>query len=101
MNITDNSNIFNSMYEFNVTDIFSQTNLGMIAFMSPCKLLLVSDAGFFAASDLCGFITFSLQVVNNIPEDILKVKQEVEAEFFGVDPSWGRAETNVSLLFGL
>ncbi|KAH6779366.1 MIF4G domain-containing protein / MA3 domain-containing protein [Perilla frutescens var. hirtella] len=30
-----------------------------------------------------------------ISDDILKVKQEVEAEFFGTDPSWGRGETNL------
>lgn len=31
----------------------------------------------------------------SIPDDILKVKQEVEAEFFGTDPTWGRVETTV------
>lgn len=31
----------------------------------------------------------------SIPDDILKVKQEVEAEFFGTDPTWGRVEANV------
>ncbi|KAL2502447.1 Eukaryotic translation initiation factor isoform 4G-1 [Forsythia ovata] len=31
----------------------------------------------------------------NIPEDILKVKQVVEAEFFGADPSWGHGESNL------
>lgn len=31
----------------------------------------------------------------NIPEDILKVKQEVDSEFFGADPSWIRGENNV------
>ncbi|KAK4404361.1 Eukaryotic translation initiation factor isoform 4G-1 [Sesamum angolense] len=30
-----------------------------------------------------------------IPEEILKVKQEVEAEFFGTDPSWSHGENNV------
>ncbi|KAK4481658.1 hypothetical protein RD792_012565 [Penstemon davidsonii] len=30
--------------------------------------------------------------VVNIPEDIIKVKQEVEAEFFGSDPSWSHIE---------
>ncbi|KAG8367623.1 hypothetical protein BUALT_Bualt16G0091500 [Buddleja alternifolia] len=35
------------------------------------------------------------EVVNIIPEDILRVKQEVEAEFFGTDPSWSRGENNV------
>lgn len=33
----------------------------------------------------------------SIPDDILKVKQEVEAEFFGTDPTWGRVETNVCI----
>ncbi|KAG6430831.1 hypothetical protein SASPL_108904 [Salvia splendens] len=36
----------------------------------------------------------SLKVIS-IPDDILKVKQEVEAEFFGADPTWGRAETTL------
>ncbi|KAL2482865.1 Eukaryotic translation initiation factor isoform 4G-1 [Forsythia ovata] len=36
-----------------------------------------------------------LREVASIPEEILKVKQEVEAEFFGIDPSWGRVESNV------
>ncbi|KAL2481115.1 Eukaryotic translation initiation factor [Abeliophyllum distichum] len=36
-----------------------------------------------------------LREVVNIPEDILKVKQVVEAEFFGVDPSWGHGESNL------
>lgn len=33
-----------------------------------------------------------------IPEKILKVKQEVEAEFYGTDAnaSWSRGESNVS-----
>ncbi|KAL1548931.1 Eukaryotic translation initiation factor isoform 4G-1 [Salvia divinorum] len=35
-----------------------------------------------------------LREVVSIPDDILKVKQEVQAEFFGADPTWGRAETN-------
>ncbi|XP_073149724.1 eukaryotic translation initiation factor-like [Henckelia pumila] len=30
-----------------------------------------------------------------IPEDILKVKQEVDSEFFGADPSWIRGENNL------
>ncbi|KAG9157587.1 hypothetical protein Leryth_022252 [Lithospermum erythrorhizon] len=36
-----------------------------------------------------------LQVVS-VPEDILKVKQEVDAEFVE-DPSWNRGESNVKL----
>ncbi|KAL9151111.1 hypothetical protein ABFS82_11G031600 [Erythranthe guttata] len=36
-----------------------------------------------------------LREVAIISEDILRVKQEVEAEFFGVDPSWSRGETNL------
>ncbi|KAL3824650.1 hypothetical protein ACJIZ3_020679 [Penstemon smallii] len=35
-----------------------------------------------------------LREVVNIPEDVLKVKQDVEAEFFGIDPSWSRGENN-------
>ncbi|CAK9172065.1 unnamed protein product [Ilex paraguariensis] len=31
----------------------------------------------------------------SIPEDILKIKQEVEAEFFGEDHSWSRAESSL------
>ncbi|XP_073033651.1 eukaryotic translation initiation factor-like [Primulina eburnea] len=36
-----------------------------------------------------------LREVMNIPEDILKVKQEVDSEFFGADPSWIRGENNL------
>ncbi|CAI9787424.1 unnamed protein product [Fraxinus pennsylvanica] len=36
-----------------------------------------------------------LREVVNISKEILKVKQEVEAEFSGTDPSWGRGESNV------
>ncbi|KZV29603.1 eukaryotic translation initiation factor isoform 4G-1 [Dorcoceras hygrometricum] len=35
-----------------------------------------------------------LREVVNISADILRVKQEVETEFFGTDPSWGRGENN-------
>ncbi|XP_073296605.1 eukaryotic translation initiation factor-like isoform X2 [Primulina huaijiensis] len=35
-----------------------------------------------------------LREVGDIPADILRVKQEVETEFFGTDPSWGRGENN-------
>lgn len=31
-----------------------------------------------------------------ITDDILRVKQEVEAEFFGADQDWNRVENNVS-----
>ncbi|GFP99872.1 eukaryotic translation initiation factor isoform 4g-1 [Phtheirospermum japonicum] len=34
------------------------------------------------------------EVVAHMPEDILKVKQDIEAEFFGTDPSWSRGENN-------
>ncbi|CAI9784988.1 unnamed protein product [Fraxinus pennsylvanica] len=33
--------------------------------------------------------------VVNISEEILKVKQEVEVEFSGIDPGWGHGESNV------
>ncbi|KAH6819235.1 MIF4G domain-containing protein / MA3 domain-containing protein [Perilla frutescens var. frutescens] len=36
-----------------------------------------------------------LREAASIPENILKVKQEVEAEFFGTDASWSRAEINL------
>ncbi|KAJ1410334.1 MIF4G-like, type 3 [Sesbania bispinosa] len=29
-----------------------------------------------------------------VPDDILKIKQDIEAELFGEDQSWGRAESN-------
>ncbi|KAL3623930.1 hypothetical protein CASFOL_032746 [Castilleja foliolosa] len=35
------------------------------------------------------------EVVAHIPEDILKVKQDIEAEFFGTDSSWSRGEHNL------
>lgn len=31
-----------------------------------------------------------------MPEDILKIKQDTEAEFFGEDQNWGHSESNVS-----
>ncbi|CAK9168878.1 unnamed protein product [Ilex paraguariensis] len=36
-----------------------------------------------------------LREVGNVPEDILKIKREVEVEFFGEDQSWSRGESNV------
>ncbi|KAL8488641.1 hypothetical protein ACS0TY_024801 [Phlomoides rotata] len=38
-----------------------------------------------------------LRELTDISDDILKVKQEVEAEFFGTDPSWGRGEINLPI----
>ncbi|KAL8497574.1 hypothetical protein ACS0TY_021056 [Phlomoides rotata] len=40
-------------------------------------------------------LLLQLREVVDIPDDILKVKQEIEAEFFGVEPSWSRGESNV------
>lgn len=34
----------------------------------------------------------------NIPEEIVKVKQEVEADLFGEDPVWARVESHVRAL---
>ncbi|KAL6012190.1 hypothetical protein ACLOJK_002668 [Asimina triloba] len=36
-----------------------------------------------------------LREVVNVPEDILKVKKEIEAEVFGEDQSWGRGDANL------
>eukprot|EP00262_Sarcandra_glabra_P001251 TRINITY_DN11284_c1_g1_i1.p1 TRINITY_DN11284_c1_g1~~TRINITY_DN11284_c1_g1_i1.p1 ORF type:complete len:804 (-),score=175.31 TRINITY_DN11284_c1_g1_i1:1439-3850(-) len=36
-----------------------------------------------------------LREVVDVPEDILRIKQEVEAEFFGDDQSWGRGDANL------
>ncbi|RVW38173.1 Eukaryotic translation initiation factor isoform 4G-1 [Vitis vinifera] len=36
----------------------------------------------------------SIPVVD-VPEDILKIKQEIEAELFGEDQNWGRGESNL------
>ncbi|XWS26147.1 hypothetical protein CRYUN_Cryun26dG0005900 [Craigia yunnanensis] len=38
-----------------------------------------------------------LKEVVDTPEDILKIKQEIESEFAGEDQTWGRADGNVSL----
>ncbi|XP_048332339.2 eukaryotic translation initiation factor [Ziziphus jujuba] len=38
---------------------------------------------------------FELREVVSIPEEILKIKQEVEAEFGGEDQAWGHAESNL------
>uniref|UniRef100_A0A5B7AAW3 MI domain-containing protein n=1 Tax=Davidia involucrata TaxID=16924 RepID=A0A5B7AAW3_DAVIN len=35
-----------------------------------------------------------LREVTDVPENILKIKQEIEAEFFGEDQSWGRGDGN-------
>lgn len=40
-------------------------------------------------------ILLSLQVAD-VPEDILKIKKEVEAEFFGEEQNWGRSDAHVS-----
>ncbi|KAG5049475.1 hypothetical protein AAZX31_04G140200 [Glycine max] len=36
-----------------------------------------------------------LQEAVEVPDDILKIKQDIEAEIFGENPSWGRAESNL------
>ncbi|KAK6249296.1 hypothetical protein QUC31_020861 [Theobroma cacao] len=36
-----------------------------------------------------------LKEVADIPEDILKIKQEIESEFVGEDQTWGRADGNL------
>ncbi|KAL6331644.1 hypothetical protein AAG906_011584 [Vitis piasezkii] len=36
-----------------------------------------------------------LREVVDVPEDILKIKQEIEAELFGEDQNWGRGESNL------
>ncbi|KAG9455904.1 hypothetical protein H6P81_000412 [Aristolochia fimbriata] len=38
-----------------------------------------------------------LREIVDIPEDILKVKKEVEAEFFGDDQTWGRSESTLQV----
>ncbi len=38
-----------------------------------------------------------LREVVTIPEEILKIKQEVETEFFGEDQNWSRGESNVQI----
>ncbi|XP_059637704.1 eukaryotic translation initiation factor-like [Cornus florida] len=40
-------------------------------------------------------LLLQLREAVNIPEDILKIKQEVEVEFFGEDQNWGRGESNL------
>ncbi|KAK6944331.1 Initiation factor eIF-4 gamma, MA3 [Dillenia turbinata] len=37
-----------------------------------------------------------LREVATVPEDILKVKQEIETEFFGEEEQWGRSEATLS-----
>jgi len=37
-----------------------------------------------------------LKKVAAVPEDILKVKREIDAELFGEAQNWSRAEVNVS-----
>ena len=46
-------------------------------------------------SNLQILLIFFWQVVE-IPEDILKVRQEIEAEIYDEDQTWGRSEANVS-----
>ncbi|KAK9100145.1 hypothetical protein Scep_023575 [Stephania cephalantha] len=36
-----------------------------------------------------------LKATGNVPEDILKIKQEIEAEVLGEDQSWSRSEVNL------
>ncbi|KAE9601717.1 hypothetical protein Lalb_Chr13g0300761 [Lupinus albus] len=42
-------------------------------------------------------------MVGKIPNDVLKIKQDLDAELFGEDQSWGRSENNAgySLFEGL
>jgi hypothetical protein len=34
--------------------------------------------------------------VENVPEDILKIRQEIESEFVGEDQTWSHADGSVS-----
>ncbi|XP_043696254.1 eukaryotic translation initiation factor-like isoform X2 [Telopea speciosissima] len=36
-----------------------------------------------------------LREAADVPEDILKIKQEIEAEFFGEEQNWGRGDANL------
>ena len=45
---------------------------------------------------MCQHLSDYLQGVE-VPDDILKIKQDIEAELFGEDQSWGRSENNVSV----
>ena len=38
-----------------------------------------------------------LKVVE-VPDDILKIKRDIEVEIFGEEQSWSRGESNVSML---
>ncbi|GFP82725.1 eukaryotic translation initiation factor isoform 4g-1 [Phtheirospermum japonicum] len=78
-----------------------------------CDLTLLRSHGGAAASSLPAFKTgesrfedhkrirytrdqlMLLREVVSISDDILKVKREVETEFFGSDPSWSRGENNL------
>ena len=44
------------------------------------------------------FLNFASLQVGEIPEEILKVKREIEAEFLGEEQTWGRGESNVSFI---
>jgi hypothetical protein len=37
------------------------------------------------------------QTVEETPDDILKLRHDIDAELFGEDQSWGRVENNVSV----
>lgn len=34
-----------------------------------------------------------------VPDEILKIKRDIEVEIFGEEQSWSRGESNVSMLF--
>ncbi|CAL5402166.1 unnamed protein product [Camellia sinensis] len=53
------------------------------------------------ASKPTAYTSLGVHGVGNIPEAIPKIKQEVEAEFFGEDQNWGHVESSVNHQFNL
>ncbi|CAA2965669.1 eukaryotic translation initiation factor-like [Olea europaea subsp. europaea] len=69
--------------------------MGVICIFSG--ILQTGESRFHGLDRICYTRDQLLQLreVAIIPEDILKAKQEVDAEFFGEDPSWARGESNL------
>jgi hypothetical protein len=50
----------------------------------------------FESIDFVTNLSFT-QTVEETPDDILKLRHDIDAELFGEDQSWGRVENNVSV----
>ncbi|KAI8024274.1 Eukaryotic translation initiation factor isoform 4G-1 [Camellia lanceoleosa] len=59
----------------------------------PNGVLAPTPVNLKPAAKPIAYTSLGVHGVGNIPEAILKIKQEVEAEFFGEDQNWGHVES--------